>query len=144
MFAARSLLFAAIITTVALASPAGRALPSGNVECGSNTYTVSEVVAAVDAGFDHVNDPLGSDSYPHQFFDDEGLELFCSGSTWMEYPILAGGKTYTGGSPGADRVIFNTAGTYCAVVTHTGASSEDGFVSCRVRTGLHFTFPRQC
>jgi hypothetical protein len=31
-----------------------------------------------------------------------------------QYPILSGGKTYTGGSPGADRVVFNTAGTYCA------------------------------
>ncbi|KAJ7495428.1 hypothetical protein FB451DRAFT_1387458 [Mycena latifolia] len=36
----------------------------------------------------------------------------------------------SGGSPGADRVIFNTAGTYCAVVTHTGASETNGFVSC--------------
>ncbi|KAJ7649020.1 guanyl-specific ribonuclease C2 [Mycena polygramma] len=131
MFSARSPVIAVVVATVALASPAGRALPSGNVECGSNTYTVSEVSAAVSAGFAHRSDPIGSDSYPHQFFDDEGLDLFCSGSTWSEYPILAGGKTYTGGSPGADRVIFNTAGTYCAVVTHTGASSEDGFVSCR-------------
>ncbi|KAJ6537733.1 guanyl-specific ribonuclease C2 [Mycena capillaripes] len=130
MFAARSLIIA-VLATLALASPTGRALPSGNVECGSSTYTVSQVSAAVSAGFSHRNSPLGSDSYPHQFFDDEGLELFCSGSSWLEYPILSGGRTYTGGSPGADRVIFNTAGTYCAVVTHTGASSTNGFVSCR-------------
>ncbi|KAF7341168.1 Guanyl-specific ribonuclease C2 [Mycena venus] len=131
MFFARSLVIAAILATLALASPTERALPSGNVECGSNTYTVSQVSAAVSGGFSHVNSPLGSDSYPHQFFDDEGLDLFCSGSTWLEYPILPGGKAYAGGSPGADRVVFNTAGTYCAVITHTGASSEDGFVSCR-------------
>ncbi|KAK7038378.1 guanyl-specific ribonuclease C2 [Favolaschia claudopus] len=132
MFPARSLFVAvAALAVVVSATPTGRALPSGNVECGSNTYTVSQVSAAVAAGFAHVNNPLGSDSYPHQFFDDEGLSLFCSGNSWLEYPILSGGRTYTGGSPGADRVVFNTGGTYCAVVTHTGASSENGFVSCR-------------
>ncbi|KAJ7042069.1 guanyl-specific ribonuclease C2 [Mycena alexandri] len=131
MFASGSLLIASVFAVLALANPTRRALPSGNVECGSNTYTVAQVSAAVSGGFAHRNDPIGSDSYPHQFFDDEGLELFCSGSTWEEYPILPGGQAYAGGSPGADRVVFNTAGTYCAVITHTGASSEDGFVSCR-------------
>ncbi|KAJ7919659.1 guanyl-specific ribonuclease C2 [Mycena leptocephala] len=128
---ARSLIIATALATVAIATPTGRALPSGNVECGSTTYTVSQVSAAVSGGFAHVNNPIGSDSYPHQFRDDEGLQLFCSGSSWLEYPILSGGKTYTGGSPGADRVVFNTAGTYCAVITHTGASSTNGFVACR-------------
>ncbi|KAJ7080205.1 guanyl-specific ribonuclease C2 [Mycena belliarum] len=127
----RSLLLAALTTVLALAAPTPRALPSGNVTCGSHVYTVAQVSAAVSGGFAHRSDPIGSDSYPHQFFDDEGLKLFCSGSSWLEYPILAGGKAYSGGSPGADRVIFNTAGTYCAVVTHTGASSENGFVSCK-------------
>ncbi|KAJ7697668.1 guanyl-specific ribonuclease C2 [Mycena rosella] len=125
----RALILSALCA-IALAVPSKRALPSGDVTCGSNVYTVSQVSAAVSAGFSHRNSPLGSDSYPHQFFDDEGLELFCSGSSWLEYPILTN-AAYNGGSPGADRVIFNTAGTYCAVVTHTGASSEDGFVSCR-------------
>ncbi|KAK7038382.1 Ribonuclease/ribotoxin [Favolaschia claudopus] len=133
MPAARLLL---VLTTafaaVALAVPTGRALPSGNVVCGSHTYTVSQVVSAVNAGFAHVGNPLGSDSYPHTFRNDEGLSMWCSGSTsFMEYPILSGGATYTGGSPGADRVVFNTAGTYCAVITHTGASSTNGFVSCK-------------
>ncbi|KAJ7615894.1 guanyl-specific ribonuclease C2, partial [Roridomyces roridus] len=131
---ARTLLLVPVLAALVAAGPASftpRALPSGNVECGSNTYTVSQVSAATSAGFSHVNSPLGSDSYPHQFRDDEGLKLFCSGSSWLEYPILAGGKTYTGGSPGADRVVFNTAGTYCAVITHTGAAEEDGFVSCQ-------------
>ncbi|KAF7317345.1 Guanyl-specific ribonuclease C2 [Mycena chlorophos] len=118
------------LVAAAIAKPVDpRALPSGDVTCGSNVYTVSKVSSATSAGYDHIDDPLGSDSYPHQFYDDENLKLYCSGSKWYEWPILTSG-TYSGGSPGADRVIFNTDGTYCAVVTHTGASSYDGFVSC--------------
>lgn len=33
------------------------------------------------------------------------------------------------GSPGADRIVFNTAGTLAGEITHTGASSGD-FVGC--------------
>ncbi|KAJ7765978.1 guanyl-specific ribonuclease C2 [Mycena olivaceomarginata] len=128
--AVRSLLVVAVLATFALASPTGRALPSGNVECGSHTYTVNQVVAAVNGGVAHINNPIGSDSYPHTFRNDEGLRLFCSGSSFLEYPILSGGAAYAGGSPGADRVVFNTAGTYCAVITHTGAASTNGFVFC--------------
>lgn len=36
---------------------------------------------------------------------------------------------YTGGSPGADRVVFNTNGEYAGAITHTGASGND-FVGC--------------
>jgi hypothetical protein len=74
----------------------------------------------------------GSDQYPHTYRDDEKLSMYCSGSSWYEvrnfllpctdsiinpwsqFPILSGGSLYTGGSPGADRVIFNPSGTYCA------------------------------
>ncbi|KZV73220.1 Ribonuclease/ribotoxin [Peniophora sp. CONT] len=126
----RSLAVASALATLALASPMRRALPSGDVTCGSNVYTVSQVSAAVSGGVAHESNPIGSDSYPHTFRDDEGLKLFCSGSSWLEYPILKSGA-YSGGSPGADRVVFNTAGTYCAVITHTGASETNGFVSCK-------------
>ncbi|KAJ3735273.1 Ribonuclease/ribotoxin [Lentinula guzmanii] len=52
------------------------------------------------------------------------------GSTWYEYPILKGGTAYSGGDPGADRIVFNPSGTYCAVITHTGASDDD-FLACK-------------
>lgn len=32
----------------------------------------------------------------------------------VQFPIMSNGAIYSGGSPGADRVIFNTSGTYCA------------------------------
>ncbi|KAJ7052117.1 guanyl-specific ribonuclease C2 [Mycena amicta] len=130
MFAIAALFLALVATT--FASPLDiepLALPSGDVTCGRNVYTVAQVSSATNAGFARRSSPIGSDSYPHQFFNDEGLRLFCSGSSWLEWPIIEGG-TYSGGSPGADRVVFNTAGTYCAVITHTGASSTNGFVSC--------------
>lgn len=36
---------------------------------------------------------------------------------------------YDGGSPGADRVIFNGDDQLAGVITHTGASGDD-FVAC--------------
>ncbi|KZV68482.1 guanyl-specific ribonuclease T1 precursor [Peniophora sp. CONT] len=126
----------AALASLATASPAlpleSRALPSGDVTCGSNVYTVSQVSAAVSAGYSHVGSPLGSNSYPHAYYSyaDEHITLYCSGSSWYEYPILKSGL-YSGGSPGADRVIFNTGGTYCAVVTHTDAGGDDAFTSCK-------------
>ncbi|KAI0316196.1 Ribonuclease/ribotoxin [Amylostereum chailletii] len=129
-----------------------RAWPSGTVTCGSHSYSVSAVKAAVSQGYSLINDPVGSsaffllsvprdreltprscaptDSYPHKYNNYEGLELYCTGEkSYEEFPILSSGSLYTGGSPGADRVVFSTNGVYCAVVTHTGASGNN-FVSC--------------
>jgi hypothetical protein len=61
--AVRSLLVVAVLATFALASPTGRALPSGNVGCGSHTYTVNQVVAAVNGGVAHINNPIGSGAF---------------------------------------------------------------------------------
>jgi hypothetical protein len=47
----------------------------------------------------------GSDKYPHQYNDDEGFS-FPTGGPWYEFPILSSYSVYSGGSPGADRVIL--------------------------------------
>jgi hypothetical protein len=77
----------------------------------------------------------------------QGFTFGCPGSTYYEYPILADGDLYSGGSPGADRVIYDNDGNFCgecrylkqgsvlmlvnlACLTHTGASTYDGFVEC--------------
>ncbi|KAJ7356926.1 Ribonuclease/ribotoxin, partial [Mycena albidolilacea] len=57
--------------------------------------------------------------------------MSCGGNSKLEFPILPGGRTYTGGFPGADRVIFNESGALCAVITHTGAPSVNRFVACK-------------
>ncbi|KAF9261684.1 Ribonuclease/ribotoxin [Marasmius fiardii PR-910] len=118
------------LLSVAVATPlASRALPSGPVTCGNNVYTVSQVVSAVSNGVNHLDNPIGSNSYPHRFNNREGLSMWCTGKTlFNEFPILRSGA-YTGGDPGADRVVFSDDGVYCAVITHTGASGNN-FVSC--------------
>ena len=42
---------------------------------------------------------------------------------------MSSGGTYNGGSPGADRVIFNTKDQLAGVITHSGASGGD-FLAC--------------
>ncbi|THU89133.1 Ribonuclease/ribotoxin [Dendrothele bispora CBS 962.96] len=107
-----------------------RAWPAGDVTCGSNVYSLNIVKAATSNGFAHINNPIGSNSYPHTFSNFEGLKMWCTGETqFNEWPILVSGP-YTGGSPGADRVVFSDNGIYCAVITHTGASGNN-FVSCK-------------
>jgi hypothetical protein len=68
------------------------------------------------------------DDYPHQYNDYEGFS-FPTSSPWYEFPILSTYKVYTGGSPGADRVIFDSKGNFDALITHTGASGNN-FVAC--------------
>ncbi|KAK0205382.1 guanyl-specific ribonuclease C2 [Desarmillaria ectypa] len=136
------LLFSALV--LAMAAPTRRAWPSGSVTCGSNTYSLSAVKGAVSHGYSLIDDPIGSNSYPHKFNNYEGLNLWCSGESAYnevceraipkrdtdvgQFPILKSGL-YSGSSPGADRVVFSDNGIYCAVVTHTGASGNN-FVSC--------------
>ncbi|KAI0796452.1 Ribonuclease/ribotoxin [Irpex lacteus] len=127
------------VSAATAASIAGRALPSGTVTCGSNKYSVSELTAAINAGVKDLNSGNLPDNYPHQYYDEasENIKLYCSGSgPWYEFPLLPSGAIYTSSesnyqSPGTDRVIFTKSGTYCAVVTHTGAASYDGFVACK-------------
>ena len=56
-------LVAAEISAPFQLGPTRRDLPSGDVTCGSNDYTIDQVSAAVSAGFDHVDDPIGSGTY---------------------------------------------------------------------------------
>ena len=42
-----------------------RAWPSGTVTCGSASYSLSAVKAAVSQGVSHLDNPIGSNSYPH-------------------------------------------------------------------------------
>ncbi|KAJ8094856.1 hypothetical protein PM082_010068 [Marasmius tenuissimus] len=129
MFKTTLLAFASF--SIALATPLEpRAWPAGSVTCGSNVYSLSVVKAATSNGFAHINNPIGSNSYPHTFNNREGLNMWCTGETqFNEWPILPSGA-YNGGSPGADRVVFSNNGVYCAVITHTGASGNN-FVSCQ-------------
>ncbi|KAJ5118334.1 hypothetical protein N7448_010045 [Penicillium atrosanguineum] len=96
--------------------------------CGTICYTSSAVSAALAAGYKLEANGQADDSYPHVYHNYEGFSFPVSG-TYYEFPILKGGSVYDGGSPGADRVIFNGNDQLAGVITHTGASGDD-FVSC--------------
>ncbi|KAG0159635.1 hypothetical protein PDIDSM_7157 [Penicillium digitatum] len=64
----------------------------------------------------------------HRNHNYEDFEFPVSG-TYYEFPILRDGEVYDGGSPGADRVIFNDNDELAGVITHDGASGDD-FVAC--------------
>ncbi|KAL1870001.1 hypothetical protein VTK73DRAFT_2844 [Phialemonium thermophilum] len=99
--------------------------------CGSVCYWQSDIDDALQKGYSLLESgqTLGSDKYPHQYNDYEGFK-FPTSSPWYEFPILSSYKVYTGGSPGPDRVIFDSHGNFDSLITHTGASGDD-FVACK-------------
>ncbi|KAI0835609.1 ribonuclease-domain-containing protein [Hypoxylon sp. FL0890] len=98
--------------------------------CGSVCYWQEDIDAAVKQGYGYYQEgqTVGSDEYPHQYNDYEGFTFPDSGP-YYEFPILSSFEVYTGGSPGADRVVFTGDGTYQGAITHTGASGNN-FVEC--------------
>lgn len=106
--------------------------PSQRSDIDSGNCSESDIDEAVQQGYGYYEkgQTVGSGGYPHQYNDYEGFEFPDSGP-YYEFPILSSYNPYTGGSPGADRVIFTGSGEYEAVITHTGASGND-FLQCKV------------
>jgi hypothetical protein len=96
--------------------------------CGSVCYWQEDIDAAVKEGYSDFKSGDSPDDYPHQYNNYEGFD-FPDAGPWYEFPILSSYEVYTGGSPGADRVIFTEDGEFESVITHTGASGND-FVAC--------------
>ncbi|KAI0639644.1 ribonuclease T1 [Trametes polyzona] len=120
-FSAVFVVLSAFLTTSVTARVARR--QSGGCECGSHTYSNDDIINAIDQA-----EGNGGGNYPHQYHDFEGFSFpSCSGE-FFEYP-LKHNSVYTGGSPGADRVIFDSDGDFCACLTHSGASGND-FLEC--------------
>ena len=71
----------------------------------------------------------GSNDYPHEYHDREGFD-FPTEAPYYEFPILSSHKAYDGGSPGADRVVFDSQGALDGLLTHTGADGNN-FVQCK-------------
>ena len=126
MFALKSLLIIALGAS-AMASPLLQQRQCADT-CGSTCYSQSDIDAAVQQGFSDLQSGNAPDNYPHQYKDYEGFS-FPDSPPYYEFPILASEQTYTGGSPGADRVVFDSNGTFEGVITHQGASGND-FVQC--------------
>ena len=134
---------AALLSLVATVSAVSTA------SCGSQTYDQQALDNAGRAACNYVNkkSQVGSNKYPHKFNNNEHLEFKVNGP-YYEFPILSSGNVYDGkgkefpnvfspnltlaGSPGPDRVIINQDCKPAGVITHTGASQRNGFVSCKV------------
>ncbi|KAF2873497.1 Ribonuclease/ribotoxin [Massariosphaeria phaeospora] len=99
------------------------------VQCGSTCYTSSQVTAARNSGYNYVRQgsTAGGSTYPHRYNNYEGFDFLVSGP-YYEFPLRTSG-VYTGGSPGADRVVFNGSGQRAGEITHTGADGS-AFVAC--------------
>ncbi|XPS70206.1 Ribonuclease T(1) [Ascochyta lentis] len=99
------------------------------VKCGNTCYTSAQVSSARTAAYNYVKQgsTAGSSTYPHKYNNYEGFD-FLVGGTYFEFPLKTSG-VYTGGSPGADRVVVNGSGARAGEITHTGASGNN-FVAC--------------
>nr|AAB32829.1 RNase Po1=guanine nucleotide-specific RNase [Pleurotus ostreatus, fruit bodies, caps, Peptide, 101 aa] [Pleurotus ostreatus] len=92
--------------------------------CAGRSFTGTDVTNAIRSAR-----AGGSGNYPHVYNNFEGFSFSCT-PTFFEFPVFRG-SVYSGGSPGADRVIYDQSGRFCACLTHTGAPSTNGFVECR-------------
>jgi hypothetical protein len=98
-------------------------------------YSQTDIDNAATAALSYYSqgETVGNDAYPHQYNDYEGFSFSCS-APYLEFPIFSG-STYSGGSPGADRVVIgsisgdDSSAQYCAVITHDGESNND-FAEC--------------
>ncbi|CAG7964165.1 unnamed protein product [Penicillium olsonii] len=119
---------AVVFVTSALSAPLDVEARACASTCGTVCYTSSAVSAAKAAGYKLYSAGSTASSYPHVYHNYEGFDFSVSG-TYYEFPILKSGSVYSGGSPGADRVIFSTSNQLAGVITHTGASGNN-FVEC--------------
>ncbi|KAF4556219.1 Guanyl-specific ribonuclease F1-like protein [Elsinoe fawcettii] len=122
-----AILFASALAGPIPAADAAPALDKRQTTCGSKYYDANDAKLALNAGCQRFNAGTTVSGYPHRYNNYEGFEFDVPGP-WQEFPIIDN-KAYTGGSPGADRIIFNE---YCEVagfITHTGASGNN-FVGC--------------
>lgn len=90
-----------LLSLIALVSAAPAQLRArGDATCGSHQYSASAVTAASQAACQHVQDgdTAGSSTYPHQYKNFEGFNFQGLSGPFYEFPILASGSIYSGGT----------------------------------------------
>lgn len=147
----------ALLSLVAVASAA-----SGDVSgsCASNSYSASQVSQAASAACDlnKSGKTVGNNNYPHQYKNFEKIDFDAPGP-WYEFPIKSNGifdgskcsiaqcgnhhhhqyninPIPADSGPGPDRVIINDKCAVAGLITHTGASNNNGFVACKGESSL--------
>ncbi|KAI1454370.1 Ribonuclease/ribotoxin [Annulohypoxylon moriforme] len=128
MYFVNSLLpLVAFITSVAAAPLVAERDALAATTCGSTYYTATQVNQAAQKACSYYSSGDAPGGYPHTYNNYEGFSFAVSGP-YLEFPMLSSG-VYTGGSPGADRVVINTSCKLAGEITHTGASGNN-FVGC--------------
>ncbi|KAK2609084.1 hypothetical protein QQS21_002311 [Conoideocrella luteorostrata] len=120
-------LFASLVAVVTAAS--------NTATCGNTVYKSDALDKAADASCSMVKKgtSVGTNRYPHQYKNLEKFKLSGLTGPFYEFPILSNGQVYSGGSPGADRIITTQDCKQAGVLTHQGASGN-AFRECSVKT----------
>ncbi|KAM0811610.1 putative Ribonuclease T(1) [Seiridium cardinale] len=142
MLAIKPLYFVvAVLSSAVLAAPTEDGKP--NIEarltydCGGTVFTSTQA----QEGYGDATTALKGDvvyrygvrTYPGVFRNGgSSVELDpspCAGKQLLEFPILASGSPYTGGTPGPHRVVMaehgdGTSYDQCFLMTHQGASGN--------------------
>ncbi|CEH12908.1 ribonuclease t1 [Ceraceosorus bombacis] len=129
MFSLKALLVVAFVAASSVSS-ASIAARQSSVSCGGHSISSSQIQTALQTGYDDYQNGSSPSGYPHAYYQyaDEHITLQCGGNSYHEFPIT-GSTPFTGGSPGAYRVIFNDDGDYCATVYHA-SKSDNSFAQC--------------
>ncbi|GJE87563.1 ribonuclease T1 [Phanerochaete sordida] len=115
--------FVLVITAFFATAQAAALVPLATCNCAGTSYTSTNINAAITKA-----QSGGAGGYPHQYNNFEGFSFPACSPKFFEYPLKTG-AAYTGGSPGADRVIYDTKGTFCGCLTHKGAIGN-AFLKC--------------
>ncbi|KAH6603881.1 hypothetical protein Trco_007327 [Trichoderma cornu-damae] len=125
--------FFVLLSLVSFASavPSTELTKRDTATCGKVFYSAGAVGAASSAACSHVRagSTAGGSTYPHRYNNRERFRFKGLPKPYFEFPILSSGKVYTGGDPGADRVVITGQCSIAGVITHKGASGN-GFVAC--------------
>ncbi|EMD34505.1 hypothetical protein CERSUDRAFT_97763 [Gelatoporia subvermispora B] len=112
--------------------------PTSAVNCGNGKISDAAVSRNYNEGLRllQAGATVSSNSgrqYPRRYGDNDGLNLSGQcGSQLYEFPLIKGNSPFGHlDNAGNDRVIFSQANGYCASITHTGASTANGFVLCK-------------
>ena len=106
----------ALVPVVAFAAPLEPRQGGVAVNCGGKSYSASQVNRAISNA---LSGQYSSSGYPHTYNNYEGFDFseYCNGP-YKEYPLKTSSSGYTGGSPGADRVVYDSNdGTFCGAVS---------------------------
>ncbi|KAI1745280.1 Ribonuclease/ribotoxin [Xylaria scruposa] len=138
------LVVAAALFAPVFAAPSGTEKPKlearvSGYDCGGTRFTLAQAQNGFGDAVTALQHDVVYRTYPGVFRNGgTNLELDpspCVGKQLLEFPILSSGHAYTGGDPGAHRVVVaehgdGTSYDQCFLMTHQGAAGNL-FNKCR-------------